>query len=300
MSQGDSVPPSDAAYLDRRRRALEYAREVQHEVWWSGDHRWKVKQEELTVPALAGLVAVPFDFDDLGPYGDLWLVQNGIISRDSLDEVPESEVLGLRTGNYQTNDPSIFAIFGQDDDTSLDLIQLPTNPSELTLRLSYMKKPPKLLDAGDPNQASFSPVTITRAGAVATVTTATAHGFSNFDQVVISGANEAEYNGTFQILVTSSTTFTYTVTGSPATPATGTITAAEDVASANAALNQIPERFHVRVLLNGLKAKLRESKGDGRWKKYEGDYQAGIRDLKAQVARFQSENRRLPGFFGER
>lgn len=63
---------------------------------------------------------------------------------------------------------------------------------------------------------------ITRASQVATVTTAAAHNYVVGDTVVISGATQTEYNGTFTIAsVPSTTTFTYTVSGSPATPATG-------------------------------------------------------------------------------
>lgn len=58
--------------------------------------------------------------------------------------------------------------------------------------------------------------TITSVGTTATVTTAAAHGFNNNDQVSINnvsvnGENNAGYNGTFQITVTSTTTFTYTL-----------------------------------------------------------------------------------------
>jgi hypothetical protein len=65
---------------------------------------------------------------------------------------------------------------------------------------------------------------ITRASTTATVT-ATAHGFTTGDQVNIRGAAETDYNGDFLVTVTDANTFTYTVSGSPATPATGTIVA---------------------------------------------------------------------------
>lgn len=42
--------------------------------------------------------------------------------------------------------------------------------------------------------------------------------------MTIAGANESDYNGEFSITVTGATAFTYTVSNSPATPATGTIT----------------------------------------------------------------------------
>jgi hypothetical protein len=69
-----------------------------------------------------------------------------------------------------------------------------------------------------------SVTSITRASTTATVT-ATAHGFTTGDQVNIRGAAETDYNGDFIVTVTDANTFTYTVSGSPATPATGTIVA---------------------------------------------------------------------------
>jgi hypothetical protein len=64
---------------------------------------------------------------------------------------------------------------------------------------------------------------ITRSSSTATVTTATAHGYATGDSVVISGAVESDYNGTYSITSTGTTTFTYTVANTPSTPATGTI-----------------------------------------------------------------------------
>lgn len=69
---------------------------------------------------------------------------------------------------------------------------------------------------------------ITRAGSVATVTTAVAHGYVSNARVTIAGATETDYNGTFTVTVVTTTIFTYTVSGTPASPATGTITATLD------------------------------------------------------------------------
>jgi len=66
---------------------------------------------------------------------------------------------------------------------------------------------------------------ITRTSTTATVTTATDHGFVTDQMVEIDGAVETAYNGDFQITVTGTDEFTYSVAGSPSTPATGTITA---------------------------------------------------------------------------
>lgn len=64
---------------------------------------------------------------------------------------------------------------------------------------------------------------LTRSGSTATATTTVAHNLVTGDYVTITNANQAEYNGTFQITVTSATVFTYTLVGTPATPATGSI-----------------------------------------------------------------------------
>jgi len=55
--------------------------------------------------------------------------------------------------------------------------------------------------------------------------TLTGHGFNSGDTVEIGSANQTDYNGIFTITVTGPNTFTYTVPGTPVTPATGIITA---------------------------------------------------------------------------
>jgi len=69
---------------------------------------------------------------------------------------------------------------------------------------------------------------ITRTGSIATVTCAVPHRFVSGMYITISGADQAPYNGEKQITVPdgSASTFTYEVSGSPVTPATGTIVAA--------------------------------------------------------------------------
>ena len=80
---------------------------------------------------------------------------------------------------------------------------------------------------------------ITRSASTATVTTASAHGFTTGQSVTIAGATQAEYNGTFTITVTGASTFTYTVTGTPATSATGTITTQASLPISNATIDSL-------------------------------------------------------------
>jgi len=65
---------------------------------------------------------------------------------------------------------------------------------------------------------------LTRVNTVATLTTATPHGFTTGDWVHVAGASPAGYTGKVKVTVTSPTTCTYTVNSTLPTPATGTIT----------------------------------------------------------------------------
>lgn len=72
---------------------------------------------------------------------------------------------------------------------------------------------------------------LTRVGQTAIVETASAHLLTSGQTVTITGAIQSEYNGTYIIAVTSEREFTYTIVGSPASPATGTIQVTSTYAS---------------------------------------------------------------------
>lgn len=76
---------------------------------------------------------------------------------------------------------------------------------------------------------------ITRVGTTATLTTASAHGLSTGDMVRVSGASPSVYSGVFQITVTGTNTFTYTIAVDPGTNATivGTYVAIEAIVDDN-------------------------------------------------------------------
>lgn len=75
--------------------------------------------------------------------------------------------------------------------------------------------------------AAAQSLTITRVGYVATVTLVS-HPYAVGDALVIVGADQLDYNGTQTVeSVPTANTFTFTVNGTPVTPATGTITGAK-------------------------------------------------------------------------
>lgn len=71
---------------------------------------------------------------------------------------------------------------------------------------------------------SIQITSLTRSGTTVTAVTDGEHGLSSFVLVAIVGAVEIDYNGTgIEITVTGEDTFTYEISGTPTSPATGTI-----------------------------------------------------------------------------
>ena len=78
-------------------------------------------------------------------------------------------------------------------------------------------------DLGDQHSGSGID-SISRSSTTATVTTTNPHGLISGRQIIIAGATPSAYNGEKIITVTGTTTFTYSIAGSPSTPAGGTKT----------------------------------------------------------------------------
>jgi hypothetical protein len=82
-----------------------------------------------------------------------------------------------------------------------------------------------LLDAVLVNGFNLKSIaTLTSTGGVATANISAGHLFEVNQVVLIAGASQSEYNGEVRVLSVTSNAFTYAVTGTPASPATGTIT----------------------------------------------------------------------------
>lgn len=79
------------------------------------------------------------------------------------------------------------------------------------------------------DEAAYGPfqavTSITRVGSTATVTTTSPHGYITGADITHQGAAQAEYNVRANITVVDEFTYTFAVSGAPATPATGTILA---------------------------------------------------------------------------
>lgn len=111
----------------------------------------------------------------------------------------------------------------------------------------------ELLDAKDPVSVSSIVRTAmtTATKAIARVTTATPHGFSDGVSVSIRGATQREYNGTFKITWISATEFSYTVPEYPPLEAAGVYTASPPSAAAQSVTSITRSGTTATVTLNG-------------------------------------------------
>lgn len=130
-------------------------------------------------------------------YLELWASWFGITRKDAV----KAEGYAVFTGTASTSIPSATAI--QKADGTQYETQATATISAQTIGIT----------------------TLTRSGSTATATTTANHNLATGVSVAIAGASQTEYNITATITVISDNQFTYTITGTPATPATGTITA---------------------------------------------------------------------------
>jgi hypothetical protein len=93
------------------------------------------------------------------------------------------------------------------DDNNEDIDLKITQAADIVL--SYLKGRPIIVSS------------ITSTTGLATVTTPTPHGLTTNDVVITRGALQPEYNGSFAVTVLTTTTFTFVISGTPVSPATG-------------------------------------------------------------------------------
>lgn len=145
-----------------------------------------------------------------------------LLTDDALHAVGLAELgrLDATSGAFVTSQPYTIGTLLKSSNAST---WTPVQEADLTFRMygARFTSTSRTVNLGTIRGAAVS--SITRSGSTATVITQTAHGFITGQKVVVSGAGQSEYNGTFTITSTGPQTFTYSVTGTPVTPATGTI-----------------------------------------------------------------------------
>lgn len=149
----------------------------------------------------------------------------------------------FRNIKFSNNTSDIRVDFGAGDTITINLLEDSDNPTidnvngstvskvvepvALTLNVDDnvgddLQNARVMAEAGDSTgpMPFMENVTITRSVSTATVAH-TNHDLTSGDSVVIRGADQQEYNGVFAVSNISTNAYDYTVTGTPATPATG-------------------------------------------------------------------------------
>lgn len=118
---------------------------------------------------------------------------------------------------HSQDDPESTKVWGE-----MSIFTKPEEAGTLTIRAR--------VGGLEATQGPISVTSLTRVGAVATVTTATNHLFGDGADITIAGADQADYNAAWTITVVDGTTFTFNLgLLTPVTPATGTITALDPI-----------------------------------------------------------------------
>ena len=125
----------------------------------------------------------------------------------------------LNTGEWTTSLPYLIGTFLK---SSNGVTWTPHQEADLTFRINAASftSPNRTIDLGevktiDADTVEFDGGTVTITGPY--------HNLSDGQLVVVAGADQSEYNGSHEITVINDTTFSYPISGSPASPATGDV-----------------------------------------------------------------------------
>lgn len=174
-----------------------------------------VTEHHLHIPVAGTYAADGFDFFGFAPDGSpKWMGENSGASAavtinvsNSSGAITDAETHETNSGTTTVNNTVLVKVTVRDA-TTLVVIQ--------NQRVLLEADAGGDLPAGDT-------VTITRSGVTASVSH-TAHGMNNGQKIVIRGADQPEYNIIAAITNVSTNAYDYTISGTPDTPATGTIT----------------------------------------------------------------------------
>jgi hypothetical protein len=170
--------------------------------------------------------AGPFNFNWDGNSDSGYAATDGSTGNETLliDPVTASADITLTLTNGAST-PTIMEAAGYTGTFTLVTSSATTTVTVLDARdNSFIENARVLVTAGATgNLPDGDSVTITRSGSTASVSH-TGHGLLTGQKVMIKGADQNEYNCVAAITNVTTNAYDYTVTGTPTTPATGTIT----------------------------------------------------------------------------
>jgi hypothetical protein len=180
-----------------------------------GSYYGAVEDTVLNVPVATGVLANDTDVDNA--HGTLTAHIHTLPAHGAVTLSLDGSFIYTPAADYAGPDGFFYRV---SDGTAQ------SDPIGASIMVAGVNDPPVAFnDAYDVSRSGI-PVAVTslvRSGSTATGTTALQHGFTTGHSVLIAGATESEYNGTVVVTATGPNTFTYTVAGTPASPATGAI-----------------------------------------------------------------------------
>lgn len=155
----------------------------------------------------------------------------------NLDAAVRETFFDTSTGEFLARQASWFDIFRLDATVGRNQIVIPGVPGTPIPADTEYKTTDGVAFTVDSDVQIINSVqnitSLTQVGGLAAAVTGSDHGLSSNIEVDIDLADQTEYNGTFTITVTSPTSFTYVISGSPVSPATGSPTIEVDRALAS-------------------------------------------------------------------
>ncbi len=177
----------------------------------------------LTITNPGGLSVVYYTLDGSDPRvaDTVRLVQNAGTPIEAKSIVLNGTTATVKLPNHGFVNGQTISISGANESQYNNSAAVIFNVTQDTFdyTVSIIPAPPNSPATGTIYVMSYG---ITRSGSTAIVTLP-GHGFANGDRVLITGAAQADYNGIVTISNVTPNTFSYNVSNSPASPATGTI-----------------------------------------------------------------------------
>lgn len=144
MAQQENVNTADADYAQRRVRVLTLLQAVLDALYRAREWPWRrtVSPASVNIAINVGYAVMPADFDTVGRTGHVFHGTEGY----ELAFRPEDFLAArkVRT-SYNTDRPQFYSEYGQDTNFA-PLIQIDNNSAALSLKVTYNRTPPTLID----------------------------------------------------------------------------------------------------------------------------------------------------------
>ncbi len=312
LAYTDNVSSTDADYRPRRRRIIAWAQEVVDEVWQAADFPWKRARTTIVVGTGEYEALLPLDFGNIPAEGGVF---DGAYR---YEDVSQGFTSASREGALLPPTYS-YSLYNYSTTSQRPTIQFPS-VGPRTVVMYYNRKPPQLADRPHaPTAVDSAPGNVngvvryvityvtedgyehepgevlayTATNDTVTVTLpdpgpAGEHNVKYFKAYRTVAASTGPYQRVYPITLTFGIDTTFVDNNSDGTLMANGLGALVEYN----VLDQIPSQYHHTVILPGVIARTRRSKGDTR--NWEADYRDGLKRMIAQERQRKSTIQQVP------